>query len=55
LTTLVADVIGTAGKRIADELRKFPAVEAHVADPAEALDPAGHDAHALAPPSDIWF
>ena len=54
-TTLVAVVMGTAGKRIADELKKFPAVEAHVADPTEAFDPAGHDTHAPVLPSDIWF
>jgi hypothetical protein len=54
-TVLVAAVIGTAGKRMADELKKFPAVEAHVTDPAEAFDPAGHDTHAAAPPRDTWF
>ena len=54
-TTLVAVVMGTAGKRTADELKKFPAVEAHVANPAEAFDPTGHDTHAPVLPSDIWF
>ena len=54
-TTLVDVVMGTAGKRIADELKKFPAVEAHVTDPIEAFDPAGHDTHAPVLPRDIWF
>ena len=54
-TTLVAVVMGTAGKRIADELKKFPAAEAHVTDPTEAFDPTGHDTHAPVLPRDIWF